>query len=210
MEYPEEWNDLPKRERKKKLKELKRQKEEQQATSGKIKSAVIFLVVLVILGVGYRLVTKRTPEEAAFEKEVEEVSLDGKVEEFEIEGREHIGVDEVISYGSNPPTSGAHWAEPADWGFYDTELTDEQLVHNIEHGGIWITYKDLDEDDINKLKNIARNNSDRVIVTKREKNDDPIAVASWGRYMKLQEIDEVLIQKYIDTHVNDSPEKLAH
>ncbi len=209
MDYPEEWNDLPKRERKKKIKEFKRRKVKQQATINKLRNVVISVVVLAVVIIGYRLATKKTPEEIAFEQKVDEVSLEGKVEEFEIEGVNHVGPGETVSYNTNPPTSGSHWATPADWRFNNKELPDEQLVHNLEHGGIWITYKDLDEESINKLKDIAKNNSNSVVITKRNKNDNPIVVASWGRMMKLSEVNEALIQKYIDSYINQSPEKLA-
>lgn len=209
MEYPEEWNQLPKRERKKKLKELKRKRVKQQSKFKKMRNVVITLVVLVIVVVGYRLITKKTPEEIAFEQKIDEVSLEGRVEEFEIEGANHIGPGQSVSYNTNPPTSGPHWVNPADWRFNDKELPDEQLVHNIEHGGIWVTYKNLDEEGIKKLKSIARNNSNSVVITKREENDDPVVISSWGRMMRLTEVDEALIQKYIDTYINQSPEKLA-
>src|SRR3989338_5338229 len=68
-------------------------------------------------------------------------------EPFPIQGRDHIAVGaQHEPYRSNPPTSGSHYAQPADWGVYEQELPDEQLIHNLEHGGIWISYKDIDQD----------------------------------------------------------------
>ncbi len=210
MDYPKEWDDLTKRDRKKKIKELKRKKTKQQATIKKLRNIAVLIAVLVIVVAGYYLVSKKSPEEIAFEQKVDEVSLEGKVEEFKIEGVNHISSKETVLYKTNPPTSGPHWSTPADWRFYDKELPDEQLVHNLEHGGIWITYKDLDKGSINKLKSIAKNNNNSVVITKRDENEDSVVVASWGRMMKLVEVDKALIQKYIDTYINQSPEKLAH
>ncbi len=52
------------------------------------------------------------------------------------EGRQHV---EQKSYSTNePPTSGDH-AEPVAWGVYETEQRDDQLIHNMEHGGIVVT-----------------------------------------------------------------------
>ena len=209
MEYPEKWNQLPKRERKQKIRKLKREKEKQKATINKVRNGILVFVAVVVSVVGLRLITQKTPEEIAFEQEIEEVSLEGRVEEFGIEGVNHVGPGESVSYKTNPPTSGPHWVNPADWRFNDKKFPDEQLVHNIEHGGIWITYKDLDEENVNKLKNMAKNNSNSVVITKREENSDSVVVASWGRMMKLSEVNETLIQKYIDTYINQSPEKLA-
>ena len=39
-----------------------------------------------------------------------------------------------------PPTSGPHYAEPAIWGAYGAPVQQARVVHNLEHGGIFIQY----------------------------------------------------------------------
>ncbi len=209
VDYPKEWDELPKKERKKKIRGLKKQTEKKQKTTSMARNVVVFIIILAVLIVGYRLVTKKTPEDIEFEQKVAEISLEGRVEELEIEGANHIGPGEPVSYKTNPPTSGSHWTNPAGWKFNDKSVRDEQIVHNLEHGGIWITYKDLSDENVDKLKEIAKNNSGSVVVSKRDENDDSIVVASWGRMMRLDEVDKALIQKYINTYINQSPEKFA-
>jgi len=82
-------------------------------------------------------------------------------------------------------------------------------VHNLEHGGIWISYKDISEEDISILKEISKQNSQSTVVSPRSGNDNKIVIASWGKMMRLDSVDKALIQKYIDTYKNQSPEKLA-
>jgi uncharacterized protein DUF3105 len=43
---------------------------------------------------------------------------------------------------TDPPTSGAHYEVPAIWGAYTEPVNSAQLVHNLEHGGIFILYGD--------------------------------------------------------------------
>ena len=43
------------------------------------------------------------------------------------------------SWNSIPPTSGPHYFTPAVFGIY-TELEIARVVHNLEHGGIYILY----------------------------------------------------------------------
>ena len=88
-------------------------------------------------------------------------------------------------------------------------MVDENLVHNIEHGGIWISYKDISEEEISKLEEIAERHPDSVVLTPRSANDTPIAVVSWGRLMKLTAVDEDLIEEYIKVNINKSPEPLS-
>jgi len=132
-------------------------------------------------------------------------------EQFNILGREHIQNGATHSqYNSNPPTSGWHYSQPANFGVYKQELPDENILHNLEHGGIWISYKpDIDEDIKSKLEDIGKNNSGSVVVSPRAANDSNIAVASWGRLLKLDNIDENQIKLFIKMNKNRSPEPLA-
>jgi hypothetical protein len=43
-------------------------------------------------------------------------------------------------WNTNPPTSGPHYEVPAIWGAYQEPLNPAQVVHNLEHGGIFIEY----------------------------------------------------------------------
>lgn len=131
-------------------------------------------------------------------------------ETFPILGQEHIAVGATHpAYNSNPPTSGWHYAQPADWGVYQKELPDEQAIHNLEHGGIWISYKDVDEKTKSDLEAIGKRYPGSVIVTPRSANDVKIVLASWGRLLKLEGFDETTIVNFIKANKNKSPEPLA-
>ena len=209
MDYPEEWNQLPKHERKKKLKELRRERERKSGLVKNVRNWGIIIIVLIAGVIGFAQLVKKTPEQVQFEQEVKAVSLDGKVEEFPIEGRDHVSAGTSVEYQTNPPTSGDHLAQAENWGVYDKEIDDKAGVHSMEHGGIWISYKDIDDESKKVLEEIGKSNSQSVIVSPRTANDNKIAIASWGRMTKLDSVDKVLIQKYIDTYKNQGPEKLA-
>lgn len=126
-----------------------------------------------------------------------------------IQGDEHIAVgDHHDEYTTNPPTSGPH-GNAIEWGVYKSELPDENLVHNLEHGGIWISYTGINEDVVAQLESLAKKHPGSVILTPRSSNDTAIAVASWGRLMKLDAFDGEKIETYIKQNINKSPEPLA-
>lgn len=128
---------------------------------------------------------------------------------FPIQDQKHIGVgDDHPPYKSNPPTSGYHYAEPAPWGVKEAELPDEQVVHNLEHGGIWISYKNIDDQTKASLEKLTSSQT-KMIMTPRAKDDSPIVIASWGRVQKFQSYDEKALLAFIDANRNKSPEPLA-
>ncbi len=129
---------------------------------------------------------------------------------YEIQGATHIGPGEPHKpYNSSPPTSGWHLPVPAAWGYYPTELPDELVVHNLEHGGIWISYRDVKNTQLaEKLEALTRRFPTKVIITPRPKNDSPIAVAAWGRLLKLDNYDEDQIVAFIYAFRNRGPEQV--
>lgn len=207
--YPEEWNDLPKYERKKKIKALKTQQVETANSRKKILKITLIIVFIILAVYGYKKSTTKSPEQIKFEQQVDETSLEGKVEEFIIEGRTHVASGTKVDYKTNPPTSGAHFGQAKSWGVYSKEIDDKATIHGLEHGGIWISYKDIDDEMIKTLEEIGKQNPLSVIVSPRSANDARISIVSWGRMMKLDTADKTLIQKYIDEYKNQSPEKLA-
>ncbi|HYC79421.1 MAG TPA: DUF3105 domain-containing protein [Candidatus Binatia bacterium] len=161
----------------------------------------IFVVVLAVVGLGYFL----------FQSSAEPADPNEGPGEFFVEqGAEHIaeGTTEHPPYSSNPPTSGWHWPSPAAWGVYKSALPDERFVHNLEHGGIWISYKpSVDAETIAKLEDFAQRYR-KVIVAPREANDSNIALAAWEYLEKMDVYDENTILNFIEAYYDEGPEKV--
>lgn len=115
------------------------------------------------------------------------------------------------AYNSNPPASGWHYPGTAPWGFQLDEVPDELVIHNLEHGGIWITYKDRDDAAVvDPLIALAREFPRSLIVTHRPKNDSRIAAVAWQRILKLDVYDERAIAAFIRSFRNRGPERMVN
>ena len=55
-------------------------------------------------------------------------------------------------YNTVPPTSGPHWPQWSNCGFFTHHLPDELLVHNLEHGNIIVSYNFTDAARIEALR----------------------------------------------------------
>lgn len=114
------------------------------------------------------------------------------------------------AYNSNPPTSGPHYADPAPWGIHTETVADETAIHNLEHGGIWVSYNPtkVDPATITQLKDLVRSYPSKVLLTSRAGDDVAIALASWGRLEKLDAFDVNKIQNFITANKNKGPEQV--
>mgnify|MGYP001609000904 FL=1 len=97
------------------------------------------------------------------------------------EGRSHVDEGTSVQYQSNPPTSGNHWPVPLSDGVYDTEKPDEAIVHSMEHGRVWVSYKPLIPDQTKKALEDLLKKYNGTILTPRSANDTDIALAAWNR-----------------------------
>lgn len=103
------------------------------------------------------------------------------------QGQDHVALDYRFTYNSNPPTSGPHYKDPANWGVYDYEVNDKLFIHNMEHGGIWISYRpSVDTHVVEHLKAIvAEFGGSKLVMAPRAANDADVAVAAWTRVLKI-------------------------
>lgn len=129
-------------------------------------------------------------------------------------GREHVNSKKYG--GDQPPTSGSH-ASPVAWGAYDTEVRDDQAIHNMEHGGVYISYQpSLPKEQIDKLTKLLSapySNPEfqpkKIVLAPRATNKSPIELSSWRRSESLTSYDAKKIEDYIVRNLGKSPEPLA-
>lgn len=174
------------------------------------KKILIWLaIVLVISGIIYWLAKKNS--EKISERKIYAIF-------YQTQSRDHIDIGQSHpDYNSNPPTSGWHYESPAGKGIYKKELADEQLIHNLEHGYIWISYRpDANPEIIKQLEDFYSFGK-KIIIEPRKENDQIIAIAAWGWLDKFDpESNDKLsggelkrVSDFIDAYINQGPEPNA-
>lgn len=121
---------------------------------------------------------------------------------------DHAAEGETVTYAESPPVSGRHAPGPIPCGTYGEAVSNEGLVHSLEHGAVYLLYSpDLPPDQIKQLEEIASGYDENVLSAPYEgEMETPIAVGSWGERMDLEEVDEAAITTYIDTFAGEGPE----
>jgi hypothetical protein len=126
-------------------------------------------------------------------------------------------------FNSDPPTSGPHYAQEFEAGFYEEsdrevqyEFPEGFLLHNLEHGYtiFWYNCDLLDEASCSNLKSDIKGvmndlNNFKVIGFPRSSIQAPLVMTSWGRMLSFETLNADQAQDFISRNRNRAPEPNA-
>lgn len=129
------------------------------------------------------------------------------VQTHDITDRSHTEGD--VDYPHVPPAGGAHAPTWLACGVYDVPVREENAVHDLEHGTVWITHEpDLPEQEHARLAELLPENG---IMSPREDLPGPVVVTVWGAQLILDGADDerlaLFLEEYGDGHT--APERGA-
>lgn len=120
--------------------------------------------------------------------------IEGVTEYADLEAT-HVSTD--VEYEQNPPVGGDHNPVWQNCGFYGEPVQDENAVHSLEHGAVWLAYSpDLPEADVAELREMT----DRypyLLVSPYEGLDGPVVASAWGVQLALDSVDDERLQVFI-------------
>ncbi|HEX5741637.1 MAG TPA: DUF3105 domain-containing protein, partial [Pilimelia sp.] len=104
-----------------------------------------------------------------------------------------------IAYDVRPPVGGPHNAlwQNCVGEVYAAPVASEHVVHSMEHGAVWITYRpDLPPDQVDTLAAKVRNR-DRMILSPFPGLDAPISMQAWGYQLTLDDAGDERVNQFI-------------
>ena len=105
-----------------------------------------------------------------------------------------------VSYDQNPPVGGPHNPGWQNCGVYTQPVTNDNAVHSLEHGAIWITYQpDLPDAEIQKLQALTRQSGYRLLSPYRGL-PSPIVLSAWGYQLRLNQADDPRLTNFIEKY----------
>ncbi len=126
------------------------------------------------------------------------------------------------AWNTDPPTSGPHFGTPVIWGEYEEPVQPARAVHNLEHGGIWISYgDDVPPSEIESVRRFYRDDPVAMLLAPMPDLGDEIALAAWfqpiegeegepaGVVAKYKRFDEPAFEAFRDTYRFKGPERFA-
>jgi hypothetical protein len=124
--------------------------------------------------------------------------------------------DTVQSWNTDPPTTGPHYGIAAIFGIYDEPLETARVVHNLEHGGIFILYgDDVAKATVDQLRSFYDSHQTGTVMAPLPELGKQFAVGAWvsdgeggnGYLAKCEEFDESALSKFFRAFQFQGPER---
>ena len=131
------------------------------------------------------------------------------VEEFTDLSATHVQTD--VTYEQSPPVGGDHNPAWQNCGFYPEPVLDENAVHSLEHGAVWLAYSgDLPQADIDALEDLTTNRP-YLLVSAYEGLDSPVVASAWGLQLALDGVDDERLLTFVEKYIQgeQTPEQGA-
>jgi hypothetical protein len=117
--------------------------------------------------------------------------------------------EDPVTYEVVPPVGGQHspvW-QNCNGEVYPAPVANENAVHSLEHGAVWITYRpDLPADQVSALADRV-SGTEKLFMSPYPDLDAPVSLQAWGYQLKVDDAGDDRIDAFIRAlRVNASPE----
>ncbi|MFJ6654246.1 DUF3105 domain-containing protein [Microbacterium sp. NPDC091313] len=104
--------------------------------------------------------------------------------------------DQPVTYPQTPPAGGPHNPYWLNCGIYTEPQQNENAVHSMEHGAVWVTYdpERISGADLDTLKGWLP--SSYTILSPYPGLDTPIAVSAWNAQLKVDDASDARIGEF--------------
>ncbi|WP_104116057.1 DUF3105 domain-containing protein [Arthrobacter sp. B1805] len=155
--------------------------------------AVILAIIIAVTLVIVNQVQVNRDREAAAAEPIQDV------QEFPDVTFNHV--EAPVQYEQSPPVGGDHNPVWTNCGVYTEPIPNENSVHSMEHGAVWVTYNpDIGQAEIDKLTDLVGSRS-YVLLSPFPGLDSPVAASAWGLQLKVDSADDERLTTFLDKYI---------
>lgn len=179
--------------RAKKLEEYHRQ-QKRSKRNRKIGLIGGIVAAVVVIGIVVTSVVL-TPQKASYDAGSDGATVEG-VETFE-NGAGHV--ETPVTYPQTPPAGGEHHPTWLNCGVYTEPVPNENAVHALEHGAVWVTYDpSMSSEDLDALK--TKIPSTYSVLSPFEDVPSPIVLSAWNAQLQVDSADDPRIAEFFEEY----------
>jgi len=112
--------------------------------------------------------------------------------------RDHVNTK--VTYPQNPPVGGAHSPVWQNCGIYSQPIANENGVHSLEHGAVWITYQPtLDTSSVEQLRSLVRGHN-YALLTPYLGLPSPVVISAWGVQLQVKSASDPRLASFVSKY----------
>jgi Protein of unknown function (DUF3105) len=106
-----------------------------------------------------------------------------------------------LTYAHTPPLGGAHSPAPLNCGVYSTQVPNENAVHSLEHGAVWLTYQPgVDPAPLGALTEVDRS---YTLVSPYPGQPATVMATAWGLQLSADSPTDPRLRQFVETYVGN-------
>ncbi len=150
----------------------------------RVKRVILAVGVLVLVAViGFQIYRLQQPRRGGDPHN--HIPQLAAVKTYDYAGGDHT--TDTVHYAQTPPAGGPHDPQWQDCGVYTRQIRNENAVHALEHGTVWVTYRPgLSQRDIQSLGTaLGAVKSKKTILSPFAGLPAPVVVTVWNAQLDL-------------------------
>jgi hypothetical protein len=104
--------------------------------------------------------------------------------------------DTRVSYDQSPPVGGPHNAAWLNCGVYDEPQQNENVVHTLEHGAVWVAYNPATTTDAEIAALVALVPDTYTVISPYEGIDE-MAISAWGAQLFFSDVGDPVVEEFL-------------
>lgn len=168
------------------------------AASAATKRVIVAVAAVVVVVLGYVAINRvLNPPDPTGDDPHNNIAALSAVKTFSYVGNQHT--TDAVTYTETPPAGGPHDPVWDDCGAYDAPPRNENAVHDLEHGTVWITYRpDLDSADVQSLETRLEGlKSGKWMLSPYPDLPAPVVVTVWNAQLDLKGADDPRLPTFL-------------
>lgn len=110
-----------------------------------------------------------------------------------------------IAYADDAPVGGIHNPAWQNCGIYDEPVRVENVIHSLEHGAVWIAYRNLPADQVEILRELVREQrrtrrEPLIILAPKPDLKDPIVATAWRVQLRLDNATDERLARFVSRY----------
>ena len=102
-----------------------------------------------------------------------------------------------VSYDQSPPVGGPHNPAWLNCGVYDQPQQNENVVHTLEHGAVWIAYDPATTTDAEIAALVALAPDTHSVISPYDGLGAEMAISAWGAQLRFTDVDDPAVLDFL-------------